>query len=159
MVCDLCDLNRITIKNKACLQNVDDLFDAVQGSAYFSKLDLHSGYNQFRIRAEYTRLQLTPIWTLSIPSHGIWACECPATFQSIMNDILRPHPRKFIVFFLDDILIVSRTLKEHLEHICVSLSTLRHHQLFCKPLKCHIGSSKTLFLGHEVSGTNISPDS
>ena len=84
MVCDWRDLNRITINNKARLPNVDDVFDAVQGTAYFSKLDLDSGFNQKSESGLYSKLQLTPLWAYSIQSHGILAYECPSHFP--IND-------------------------------------------------------------------------
>lgn len=161
MVCDWRELNRITIKNKACLPNVDDLFDAVQGSGYFSKLDLHSGYNQIRIReADIPKTAInTPFGHFQFRVMGFGLTNAPATFQSMMNDILRPYLRKFVVVFLDDILIFSKTWEEHLDHVRTVLETLRRHQLYCKPVKCQFGALEILFLGHELSGTSIAPDS
>jgi len=160
LVCDWRDLNRITVKNKACLPNIDDLFDAVQGSAYFSKLDLHSGYNQIRILPEdapKTAIN-TPFGHFQFRVMGFGLTNAPATFQSMMNDVLRPYLRKFVVVFLDDIMIFSKTWDEHLEHLRVVLETLRSNKLYCKPIKCEFGSSNILFLGHELSGTTIAPD-
>ena len=137
MVCDWRDLNRITVKNKACLPNVDDLFDAIQGSTYFSKLDLHSGYNQIRIREEdvpKTAIN-TPFGHFQFRVMGFGLTNAPATFQSMMNDILRPYLRKFAVVFLDDILIFSKTWEDHLAHVRTILTALKEHQLFCKLLQ------------------------
>ena len=116
MVCDWRDLNKITIKNKACLPNIDDLFDTVQGSAYFSKLDLRSGYNQIRIKAEdipKTAIN-TPFGHFEFSVMGFGLTNAPATFQSLMNSIMQPYLRKFVVVFLDDILVFTRTWEDHI---------------------------------------------
>ena len=84
LVCDWRELNRITIKNEACLPNMDDLFDTVQGSKYFTKLDLHSGYNQVRIRGEdipKTAVN-TPLGHFQFKVMGFGLCNAPATFQT-----------------------------------------------------------------------------
>ena len=98
LVCDLRELNRITIKNEACLPNVDDLFDTIQGSKYFTKLDLHSGYNQVRVKDEDAHKTAinTPLGHFKFRVMGFGLCIAPATFQSLMSDILRPYLRKFI---------------------------------------------------------------
>ena len=126
LVSDWRDLNRITVKNEACMPNVDDLFDTVQGSRFFTKLDLHSGYNQVRIRTEdipKTAIN-TPLGHFEFKVMGFGLCNAPATFQAMMNLVLRPHLRKFVVVFLDDILIFSKTWDEHLDHIRIVLQTL-----------------------------------
>ena len=160
LVCDWRELNRITVKNKACLPNVDDLFDAVQGSAYFSKLDLHSGYNQVRVRE--SDIPKTAINTayghFQFKVMGFGLTNAPATFMSLMNHILRPFLRKCVVVFLDDILIYSRTWSDHLKDVDAVLTTLKKHQLFCKPAKCVFGAAELLFLGHCISGSTLSPD-
>ena len=106
MVYDWRELNKITVKNKACMPNADDLFDALQGVCYFSKLDLHSDYNQVRIRdsdAPKTAIG-TPFGHFQFHVMGFGLTNVPATFQTMMNHILRPHLRKFVVVFLNDIL-------------------------------------------------------
>ena len=103
MVCDWRELNKITVKNKACLPNVDDLFDTVQGARYFTKLDLRSGYNQIRIQAEdvpKTAIN-TPFGHYQFRVMGFGLTNAPATFQSMMNTILQPYLREFVVVFLD----------------------------------------------------------
>ena len=101
------ELNRITIKNEACLPNIDDLFDTVQGSLFFTKLDLHAGYNQVRIRTEDIPKTAfnTPLGHNQFKVMGFGLCNAPATFQALMNQVLRPYLRKFVVVFLDGILI------------------------------------------------------
>ena len=141
MVCDWRDLNRITIKNQACLPNIDDLFDAVQGSTYFTKLDLRSGYNQIRIEeAAIPETAInTPFGHFQFTVMGFGLTNAPATFQTLTNTILQPYLRKFVVVFLDDILIFSKPWKDHLDHLRIVLNTLRSHELYCKPSKCEFG--------------------
>ena len=160
LVCDWRELNRITIKNEACLPNMDDLFDSIQGSKFFSKLDLHSGYNQVRIReGDIPKTAInTPLGHFQFRVMGFGLCNAPATFQALMNDILRPYLRRFVVVFLDDILIFSKSWEDHLMHIRTILESLRKQQLFCKPAKCLFGSLKILYLGHMLTGQSISPD-
>lgn len=160
LVCDWRELNKITVKNEACLPNIDDIFDTVQGSKFFTKLDLRSGYNQVRIDEEdvpKTAIN-TPLGHFQFKVMGFGLCNAPATFQSLMNDVLRPYLRKFVVVFLDDILIFSRSWKEHLEHVHLVLEALRKHQLFGKLSKCLFGATETLYLGHCISGSTIAPD-
>ena len=153
-------LNKITVKNEACLPNIDDLFDTIQGSKYFSKLDLRSGYNQVRIREEDVHKTAfnTPLGHFQVKVMGFGLCNDPATFQSLMTQILRPYLRKFVVVFLDDILIFSSNWKEHLDHVRMVLQALREHQLYCKPSKCLFGAVEILYLGHVISGYTIAPD-
>lgn len=160
LVCDWRELNKITIKNEACLPNIDDLFDTIQGSKYFSKLDLRSGYHQVRIREEDVPKTAfnTPLGHFQFKVMGFGLCNAPATFQSLMTQVLRPYLRKFVVVFLDDILIFSSNWREHLDHVRLVLETLRKHQLFCKPSKCLLGALETLYLGHIISGHTIAPD-
>ena len=160
IVCDWRDLNKITIKNKACLPNIDDLFDTVQGARYFTKLDLRSGYNQIRISEKdvpKTAIN-TPFGHFQFRVMGFGLTNAPATFQALMNSILQPYLRDFVVVFLDDILIFSKTWSEHLRHVSTVLETLRAYKLFCKPSKCEFGLRDVIFLGHKLSGLSISPD-
>ena len=160
MVCDWRQLNRITIKNKACLPNVDDLLDTVQGSCYFTKLDLRSGYNQIRIKTEdvpKTAIN-TPFGHFQFRVMGFGLTNAPATFQSMMNAILQPYLRKCVVVFLDDILIFSKSLDNHVEDVCAVLQTLRDNQLYCKSSKCEFAVPEIVFLGHKIDGQRLSPD-
>ena len=160
LVCDWRQLNKITIDNEACLPNMDDLFDTVQGCKYFTKLDLHSGYNQVRIREDdipKTAIN-TPLGHFQFKVMGFGLCNAPATFQSLMNEVLRPYLRKFVVVFLDDILIFSKTWEEHLTHVRTIFTALREQQLYCKPSKCLFGATETLYLGHVITGSTIAPD-
>ena len=160
MVCDWRDLNRITIKNQACLPNIDDLFDAVHGSTYFTKLDLWSGYNQIRFEeTAFPKTAInTPFFHFQFTVMGFGLTNAPATFQTLMNTIFQPYLRKFVVVFLDNILIFRKSWKDHFDHLRIVLNTLRSHELYCKPSKCEFGISDVLFLGHHINRSYISPD-
>ena len=148
------------MKNEACLPNIDDIFDTIQGSKYFTKLDLRSGYNQVRVRDEDVAKTAinTPLGHYEFKVVGFGLCNAPATFQSLMNDVLRPYLRKFVVVFLDDTLIFSRNWKEHVKHVRLVFETLQKHQLYCKPSECLFGATETLYLGHCITGSTIAPD-
>ena len=160
LVCDWRQLNKITIKNQVCLPNVEELFDVVQGSAFFSKLDLASGYHQVRIREEdiHKTAINTPLGHFEYEVMGSGLTNAPATFTMMMNDVLRPFLWKSVVVFLDDILIFSRSWEDHLKHLEEVFEALRKHQLFCKPSKCVLGATSVKFLGHIISGTFLKPD-
>ena len=89
---------------------------------------------------------------------GFGLCNPPATFQTLMNEVLRPYLRKFVIVFLDDILIFRRTWDGHLEHVHAVLDAILRHQLYCKPTKCLIGTLEVLYLGHIITGTTVAPD-
>ena len=153
-------LNRVTIKNKYQLPCIDDLFDQLKGSRYFSKIDLRSGYHQLRIRAEDVaktafRTRYGHYEFLVMP-FGL--TNAPAAFMDLMNRIFSPFLDQFVVTFIDDILIYSRTEEEHREHLRIVLQTLREHQMFAKLSKCEFWLSEVRFLGHVVSSEGISVD-
>ena len=158
MVCDWRELNKITIKNQACLPSIDDLFDTVQGNAYFTKLDLRSGYNQIRINdADVPKTAInTTLGHFQFRVMGFGLTNAPATFQSLLNSIVSPYLRKFIVVFLDDILIFTRAWEEHFWHIQTVPDAMRENQLYGKLTKWKVRS--VLFLGHQIDGEYIRPD-
>ena len=153
-------LNKVTIKNRYPLPRVDEMLDRLHGATIFSKIDLVSGYFQVRIadedvhktafRTRYGHYEFT------VMPFGL--CNAPATFQRMMNDILREHLDTFVIVYLDDILIYSKTKEEHTEHLRQVLALLRKHQLYAKASKCEFGMPQTEFLGHVVSGNGIATD-
>jgi hypothetical protein len=127
-------LNKLTIKNKYPLPRINDLFDQVGGSKIFSKLDLRSGSHQVRIKDEDIRK--TSFWTryecyefVVIP-FGL--TNVPTTFMCLMNSISSQYLDKFMVLFIDDILVYSRMEEEHNEHLRIVLQTLRKIKLYAK---------------------------
>jgi len=153
-------LNKQTIKNKYPLPRIDDLLERLHGSKYWSKLDLAQGYYQVRIREQdihktafQTRYGLYEFTVL-----GMGLCNAPATFMRVMNDALRPYLDKFVLVYLDDILIFSETQEEHLEHVRLVLETLRKEKLYAAPSKCEFGRTTIKFLGHTLTPHGITPE-
>ena len=159
---DFRGLNKITVKNSYPLPRIDQLLDRLHGATVVSKLDLQIGYNQVRIdppedipkTAFKTRYGL---YEYLVMPFGL--CGAPATFQRLMNDIFREHLDVFVLVYLDDILIYSRSMEEHREHLRIVLGILRRHKLYCKRSKCQFGRRHIEFLGHDVgvSGIRVLP--
>ncbi|KAL5801661.1 hypothetical protein ACOSQ3_033293 [Xanthoceras sorbifolium] len=131
-------LNQVTVKNKYPLPRIDELFDQLGGSKFFSKIDLRFGYHQLKVRTEDIpktafRTRYGHFEFLVIP-FGL--TNAPAAFMDIMNRIFRPYLDKFVVVFIDDILVYSRTCEEHVDHLNIVLQTLRMNQLYAKKDKC-----------------------
>ena len=153
-------LNAVTIKNKYPLPRIDILFDQLAGAKVFSKVDLRSGYHQIKIRPEdvpktafSTRYGL---YEYLVMSFGL--TNAPAHFMYLMNSVFMPELDKFVVVFIDDILIYSKSDKEHEEHLRIVLQRLRDHKLYAKFSKCAFWLRKVPFLGHVISDEGISVD-
>lgn len=157
MCIDYRGLNRITIKNKYPLPRVDELFDRLHGAEYFSKIDLRSGYHQLRIHPD--DIYKTAFNTRY--GHFEWLVlpfgltNAPASFMQLMQEIFQPFLDNFVIVFLDDILIYSKSLKEHKYHLSQVLQKLREHKLYAKLEKCELIKHKVGFLGHVVSDQGI----
>ena len=124
---DYRELNKVTVKNKYPLPWIDDLFDQLQGSRVFSKIDLRSGYHQLFVRSE--DVSKTAFRTryghyeFLVMSFGL--TNAPAVFMDLMNRVFRPYLDQFVIVFIDDILIYSKTEREHKEHLQIALRTLQ----------------------------------
>ena len=157
---DYRDLNKVTIKNKYPLSRIDDLFDQLQGASIFSKIDLRSGYHQLLVRPEDVpktafRTRYGHYEFLVMP-FGL--TNAPAVFMDLMNRVFRPYLDQFIIVFIDDILIYSKTKEEHEEHVRIALQTLRDNHLYAKFSKCEFWLEEVKFLGHVVSQKGIAVD-
>ncbi|WVZ54060.1 hypothetical protein U9M48_004925, partial [Paspalum notatum var. saurae] len=160
MCVDYRALNDVTIKNKYPLRRIDDLFDQLQGACVFSKIDLRSGYHQMKIRpsdipkiAFITRFGL---YEYTVISFGL--TNAPAYFMNLMNKVFMEYLDKFIVVFIDDILIYSKMEEEHEDHLRLVLQKLREHKLYAKLSKCEFWIDQVPFLGHIVSKGGIMVD-
>jgi hypothetical protein len=138
MCVDYRPLNEVTIKNKYSLSRIDILFDQLSGGCYFSKIDLRLGYHQIKIREEdipkiafSTRYGLYEFTVISFS-----LTNAPAYFMYLMNSIFMEELDVFVVIFIDDILIYSKTREDHARHIHIVLQKLRKHYLYAKFSKC-----------------------
>jgi hypothetical protein len=134
-------LNMVIVKNKYPLPHIDLLFDQLIGAQVFSKIDLHSGYPQIKIREEdipniafSTRYSLCEYLVMSF---GL--TNAPAHFMYLMNFVFMEELDKFVVVFIDNISVFSRSKKEHEEHLCIVLQRLHNHQLYAKFSKSSFG--------------------
>jgi hypothetical protein len=157
MCVDYRALNKLTIKNKYPLPRIDELLDRLQGAQYFSKIDLRNGYHQVRIADEDIhktafRTRYGHFEFLVLP-FGL--TNAPATFMHLMQQVFRPYLDEFVIVFLDDILIYSKTAEEHQQHLTKVLQVLRENQLYAKRSKCEFWKQEISFLGHVVSSQGI----
>ena len=153
-------LNQVTIKNKYPLPRIDDLFDQLRGAKVFSKIDLRSGYHQLRVkesdilktafRSRYGHFEFV------VMPFGL--TNAPAAFMDLMNRVFRPYLDRFVIVFIDDILVYSKSEKQHVRHLRLVLETLRREQLYAKFSKCEFWLEKVGFLGHVISADGVSVD-
>lgn len=131
-------LNAITFKNRFPIPIIEEILDELAGSKYFTKLDMKSRYHQVRmlLEDEYKTAFKTHQGHYQFKVMPFGLTNAPSTFQCIMNEVLRPFLRKFVLVFLDDILIYSPSLQAHEEHVQQVFDVLRNHNFFLKPSKC-----------------------
>jgi hypothetical protein len=160
MCIDYRNLNAVTVKNKYPLPRIDDLLDQLKDAKFFSKIDLRSGYHQMKIRPDdipktafvtrYGQYEFTVV------SFGL--TNAPAYFMNMMNKVFMDELDKFVVVFIDDILIYSSTAEEHEQHLRVVLEKLRQNQLYAKFSKCDFWLEEVAFLGHVLTVEGVAVD-
>jgi hypothetical protein len=160
MCVDYRSLNDVTIKNKYPLPLIEDLFDQMRGARVFSKINLRSGYHQMKIRpfdiprtAFSTRYGL---YEFTVMSFGL--TNAPTYFMNLMNKVFMEYLDRFVVVFVDDILIYSKNDSDHEEHLRMVIQKLRDNQLYAKFTKCEFWLDEVPFLEHIISKGGISVD-
>ncbi|GJR96735.1 putative reverse transcriptase domain-containing protein [Tanacetum coccineum] len=142
------------------LLRIDDLFDQLQGPSVYSKIDLRSGYHQLRVRDEdilkTTFRTRYGHYEFQVMPFGL--TNAPAVFMDLMNRVCRPYLDKFVIVFIDDILIYSKTKEEHDAHLRLILELLKKEELYAKFSKCDFWLSKVQFLGHVIDSEGIHVD-
>ncbi|GJX74745.1 putative reverse transcriptase domain-containing protein [Tanacetum coccineum] len=161
MCIDYRELNKLTVKNRYPLPRIDDLFDQLQGSSVYSTTDLRSGYHQLRVRKEdipktafrtrygHYEFQVMP-FSLT---------NAPVIFMDLMNRVCKPYLDKFMIVYIDDILIYSKNKKEHEEHLKAILELLKKEELYAKFSKCEFWIPKVQFLGQVIDSQGIQVES
>jgi hypothetical protein len=149
MCVDYFALNEVTVKNKYSLPWIDDLFNQLRGSCVFSKINLQSGYHQLKIREsnipKTTFITRYGLYEYTVMSFGF--TNAPTYFMYLMNKVFMEYLYKFMVVFIDDILIYSKDEEEHQKHLHLVLQKLRDHQLYAKLSKCEFWLKQVPFSG------------
>jgi hypothetical protein len=160
MCIDYRALNEVTIKNMYPLPRIEDLFDQLRGASVFSKIDLRSGYHQLRIQPldipKTTFITKYGLYEFTVMSFGL--TNAPAYFMYLMNSVFMDYLDKFVVVFIDDILIYSQNEQKHEEHLRKVLQRLRDCQMYAKLSKCEFYISEVLFLGHIINREGLAID-
>ncbi|GKC89306.1 putative reverse transcriptase domain-containing protein [Tanacetum coccineum] len=160
MCIDYWKLNKLTVKKRYPLPRIDDLFDQLQGSSVYSKINLRSSYHQLRVREE--DIPKTAFRTryghyeFQVMSFGL--TNAPDVFMDHMNRVCKPYLDKFVIVFIDDILIYSKTKQEHEEHLKLILELLKKEELYAKFSMCEFWIPKVQFLGHMIDSKCIHVD-
>ncbi|GBG83682.1 hypothetical protein CBR_g37483 [Chara braunii] len=160
MCIDYRGLNKITRTSTEPVPRIDNLLDMVQGCTVFSKVDLKSGYHQIEMAEEdvYKTAFKTRYGTYEFLVMPFGLCNAPGTFQTEMHRIFRHYLDKFMVVYLDDILVFSKTVREHAEHLALVLESLRDSQYKINREKSSFGVPSIIYLGHVISGDGLAPE-
>jgi hypothetical protein len=157
---DYWPLNTVTTKNWYPLPHIDLLFDQLIGAQVFSKIDLRSGYHQIKIcELDIPKTAFSTqygLYEYLVMSFGL--TKAPAHFIYLINSVFMEELDKFVMVFIDDILVFSKSKKEHEDHLRIVLQRLRDHQLYAKFNKCKFWLTEVQFLGHVVYSDGVSMD-
>ncbi|GJZ78252.1 putative reverse transcriptase domain-containing protein [Tanacetum coccineum] len=161
MCIDYRKLNKLTVKNRYPLSRIDDLFDQLQGSSVYSKIDLRSGYHQLCIKEEDISITafITRYGHFEFQVMSFRLTNAPAVFMDLMNRVCKPYLDKFVIVSIDDILIYSKNDEEHEKHLRIILELLKEEKLYAKFSKCDFWLDSVQFLGHVIdrSGVHVDP--
>jgi hypothetical protein len=153
-------LNAQTIKNKFPMHVIDEFLDEIAGVKYFTKLDLNLGFQQIRMTVadeEKTTFKTHHgHFQFNVMSFGL--TNAPATFQCLTNSIFARFMRRFVLVFMDDILIYNRTLEDHVLHLTQVFQVLKQNKLFVKFKKCAFAQRKIDYLGHIILDEGVATD-
>ncbi|UYV79839.1 K02A2.6-like, partial [Cordylochernes scorpioides] len=157
---DYRNLNSVTVKDQYPLPRIDDCFDSLHGARYFTSLDLCSGYWQVEVEEQDREKTafITPdgLYQFNVLPFGL--CNGPATFERLMDTVLRTHKWKICLCYLDDVIIFSEDLHSHLNRLKTILECLKTAGLTLNASKCRFAYTELLILGHVVSNEGIAPD-
>ncbi|GJV03674.1 putative reverse transcriptase domain-containing protein [Tanacetum coccineum] len=160
MCIDYRELNKLRVKNHDPLPRIDDLFDQLQGSSIYSKIDLRSGYHQLRVREQDIPKMAFQTWyghyEFQVMPFGL--TNAPVVFMDLMNRVCKPYLDKLVIVFIDDILIYLEDKKEHKEYLRAILELFKKEKLYAKFSKCEFWISKVQFLGHVIDSRGIHVD-
>nr|GEV90436.1 putative reverse transcriptase domain-containing protein [Tanacetum cinerariifolium] len=160
MCIDYRELNKLTVKNRYPLLRIDDLFDQLQGSTIYLKIDLRSGYHQLRVReADIPKTAFRTRYghyKFQVMSFGL--TNALAIFMDLMNRVCKPYLDEFVIVFIEDILIYSKNEQEHGEHLKLILELLKKEKLYAKFSKCEFWIRRVQFLGHVINSQGIHVD-
>ncbi|KAK1429813.1 hypothetical protein QVD17_12062 [Tagetes erecta] len=160
MCIDYRELNKLTVKNRYPLSRIDDLFDQLQGTTCFSKIDLHSGYHQLRFHEDYIPKIACRTrhghFEFTVMPFGL--TNAPAVFMDLINRVCRPFLDKFFIVFIDDILIYSKSKSDHEQHLRTILQMLKQEQLYAKFSKCEFWLKEVQFVCHVVNENGVQVD-
>ncbi|GJR17079.1 putative reverse transcriptase domain-containing protein [Tanacetum coccineum] len=160
MCIDYPELNKLTMKNQYPLMRIDDLFDQLQGSRVYSKIDLRFVYHQLRVReediSETTFRTHYGHYEFQVMPFGL--TNAPAVFMDLMNRICKLYLDRFAIVFIDDILIYSKRRKEHEGHLKLIFRLLKEEELYAEFSKFDFWLSKIQFLGHVIDSEGIHVD-
>src|SRR6266540_2394778 len=160
MCLDFRKTNKVTKKNQYLIPRQTEIFASFGEARWFTSLDLASWYWQveMELKSREVTAFITPWGLFEWNRMPFGLCNIPATFQRLMNQVLRKYLRKFVLIYLDDIIIYSKTFEEHKKHVKLVFEALRATSLMMKPKKCKFAQKELRFLGHIISAEGIRMD-